>query len=275
MTEHAVTLEGIDYDVLPIAVLHVDTSYQRELRERIVKDILAQGYDLNAADGIIVSERPPLSGMTDPRYYIVDGQHRVKAAERSGETEVIVRIVRFKGGEAKIRQQEAELRGKRGYRKADTPIERFKHRLAAGNDESMAIDKLVESFSAHIALNPNTRGKDGIQAISTLEKLYRKNTLETVLDLIRRGWDTFDGRAGESAALEALNWFVTKHQGKFNKDHLVRRLAANSPDAIHARGHAIKAAMGGSLWKNYYRAIVEAYNHRAPKGVDKLVPVEF
>ena len=52
-------------------------------------------------------------------------------------------------------------------------------------------------------------------------------------------------------------------------------MSSNSPDSIHARAHAIMSAMGGSLWKNYYRALIEAYNHRAPKTVPKLVPIEF
>lgn len=278
--DHTVHTE--DFDVLPIATLLVDETYQRELRERIIKDILAKGYDLNAAGIIIVSERPPLPGMRDPRYYIVDGMHRVKAAERSGETEVLAKIVRFKGSEAKLRMQEADLRGKFGVRKADTPQERFKHQLAAGSDESLAIANLVDGYGGSITL---TQSKKGIGAISTLEKLYRRKVTDTatgrqhpllddVLRIIRTGWDTFDDRAGEASTLEAIGWMIVKHGSRLDERRLTRIMKSMPPEAVHARAVALQAIAGASLWKNYYRALLEAYNHRQTDA-KKLSVVEF
>lgn len=270
-TPHSLALG--DYDVLPLDVMLIDTSYQRELRERVVKEMLAEGYDMDAAGAILISERPPLRGMSDPRYYIVDGQHRRAVAKRSGETEHIVKIVRFKGSEAKIRQLEAELRGKMGYRKADTPVERFKHQLAAGQDQALAIDSLVESHGGTIAVVSNGKG---INAVSTLEKLYgrtfhKRPLLGEVLGVIVAGWGTLEGRAGETAALEGVGWLISKHGDALDRKHLVRRLKSTAPEAIHSRAVAMRAVMGGALWKNYYRAIVEAYNTRQPDA--KKLPV--
>lgn len=274
MTEEtAVTIGDSEFDVLPIGVLLIDDSYQRELRERIVRDIVTSGYDIDAAGLITVSERPPLPGMHDPRYFIVDGQHRAKAAARTGEDEILVKIVRFKGGEAKLKMQEASLRGKLGARKADTPIERFKHQLASGNDESMAISALVESYGGHVTLKPNSR--TGIQAISALETIYRKGKLDEVLRIIKKSWDTFDNRAGEASTLQGLFWFVQKHEGEYDEAHLTRRLRGVPPEALHARAGAIRAGMAGSQWKNVYRAMVEFYNTRPPAKVKRVTAMDY
>jgi hypothetical protein len=270
-TETSVTINEAEFDVLPIEVLRIDDSYQREFRERVVKEILEKGYDLNAAGLITVSERPPAHGQRDPRYFIVDGQHRAAAAKRAGETDVLVKIVRFQGGEAKLRMQEAELRGKLGIRKADTPMERFKHRLAAGDEPTREIDRMVESYGGIIALS---QGAKGIQSLGTLEKIHKAGNLDRVLKIIKVGWDTFDGRAGESASLTAFNWLTTKHGDKLDENRLTRVMKNLPPEAVHARATVIQSISGGSLWKNYYRAIIEAYNHRQPEQ-RKLSLIEF
>jgi uncharacterized ParB-like nuclease family protein len=224
-----VTLRDDDLEVLPIAVLQVDRSYQRDEREHLIRKILADGFDMNAAYPIIVSERPPVGAMSDHRYFIVDGQHRTVAAERDGETEVIAKIVRFQGSEAKIIQQEAALRTKMGERKPDTPMERFKAKLRSGNDTALRIDSMVESFG---------------------------------------------GRAGEASMLDAIAWLLQKHPDVDTK-HLIRRLRGTPPEAVHARATAIQSGMGGSLWKNYYRAMLEFYNQRAPAKTKRLTPIDF
>lgn len=263
-----------DYEVLPIAILQVDESYQREQREHLIRKIQADGFDIAAAYPLHVSERPPLPGMNDRRYYIVDGRHRAEVARREGETEIIAKIHRFKGSEPKIVMQEADLRRKFGERKPDTPMERFKSKLRAGNDDALRIDSMVESFNGRIALSQSQKGGGTIHAVSTLEKLYARDSLTTVLRFIKVAWDTFDGRAGEAAMLDAIGWLIHKHPD-LDEQHLTRRLQGVPPEAIHARGVAIQQIMGGSLWKNYYRAIIEVYNQRAPQKVKRLSPVDF
>lgn len=261
-------------DVLPIDILKVDDSYQRPFKAALAKEIAFDdgGYDINAAGFIVVSERPPLPGMKDHRYYTVDGQHRAAAAKLVGETEVLCTVITFRGSETKIRMLEADLRGKFGTRKADTPIERFKHQLAAGNDESLAIANLVESYAGTVSLSANS--SHGINAISALEEIYRKGALDDVCRIIKSGWDTFDARAGESASLKGIFWLVTKHDGEFDEARLTRVMRNMPPDVLLARAEQLRAMGGGSRWKNVYRALVEAYNHRQAEK-KKLRTVEF
>lgn len=260
-----------ELEVLPIAILGVDHSYQRDRKEALIKKMRAKGFDMNAAYPLKVSERPPMKGMSDPRYFLVDGQHRAHVAELEGETEVIASIVRFKGSESQIIRQEAALREKMGDRKADTPMEKFKAKLRAGDEVAFKIDNLVESYGGRIALKQNA---PGIQAISTLQRLYEADVLTAVLRTIKTGWDTFDGRAGEAAALDGIAWLLKKHPD-VDIAHLTRRMRGAPPEAIHARAHAIKAVMQGSLWKNYYRALLEFYNTRAPSKIKRLTPMDF
>jgi hypothetical protein len=267
-----VLVKDDDLEVLPIAALRIDMSYQRERKEHLIRKILRKGFDMNAAFPIIVSERPPAMGMTEPRFFIVDGQHRTASAERIGETEVICKVIHFRGSEAKLVQQEADLRTKMGERKPDTPMERFKSKLRSGDDEALRIDSLVESFGGRIAQS-QSQGH-AIHAISTLEKLYRRDVLTSVLRIIKDAWDTFDGRAGEASMLDALAWLVQKHPD-YDSTHLIRRLRGTPPEAVHARATAIQSGMGGSLWKNYYRAMLEFYNQRAPAKVKKLTAIDF
>ena len=242
-------------EVLTIDDLHVDHTYQRDLSADRVQSIAAK-WDIVAAGPIVVSRR------ANGDLYIVNGQHRAAAAKMAGETHVIAQVVNDLTA-----KQEATLRLKGNYRLGDKAMERFRAQLAAEDPESKAIVTLCEQFETRINATPST--EHGINAITAVETMYRRNKgilLTRVFEVIRLAFGRVEGKYATVGMMKGIEWMLEKHHDGLDRGRFVDRLAAEGPEGLERKARSHKAAMGGALWTNYYRAMVEAYNHRLPEG---------
>jgi hypothetical protein len=243
--------------------LQSDHSYQRDTNEALVDEI-ANDWDTVASELILVSDRGarPKDGDIKGGLFIVNGQHRTKAAQKKGMTTIWARVIDLK----KARDpgaMEAEFRLKTNRRIGDRPLERFKAQLRAGNAESLAIEKLLTSFETEINTQPN--GDVGINCVSTIETIYRYDDgalLKDTLEVIRDTWRYVGGKHSKAALIKGVSWFIEKHAEDSDRTRLVAKLKAVGDTALEARARTIGLTMGGSLWMNYYRAIVDLYNEQ-------------
>lgn len=252
-------------EVLEIAQINVDPDYQRDLRHDLINKI-ARNYDIVKAGPILVSERD------DGSLWAVDGQHRMGGAEQSGETEIFAHVVH-----GLSQADEAELRLARNDRKSDTAQEKFRSRLTMGDPVAHAITKVVEEAGTHInTTTPNSHS--GINAIATLEQLYQLDYsgrwLKRVLDLIGDAFQTVDdhgeikremnGETCSTSMLKSVCWFLGQHVDtkECTRVDYLARLETMGYDDIKRKAITHQAALGGSLWVNFYRGMVEAYNWR-------------
>src|SRR6202035_4007340 len=158
---------------------------------------------------------------------------------------------------------EAGFRLKTNVRLGNRPLERFKAQLRANDPESIAIREMLTQFDTEINTVPNN--DQGINAVVTIEKIYRVDDgalLRDTLTLVQDVWKRVNGEVPASPLLYGIAWFIEKHAEESDRTRLVAKLESVGLAVLEQRARTIKLTMGGSLWVNYYRAIVELYNEQ-------------
>lgn len=247
--------EAGEFEVVSLDALKVDHSYQRDLDVNLVQKI-ARDWDIAAAGPIVCNRRD------DGSLYVVNGQHRAAAAKTAGEMEIIAQVT-----QGLSQAEEAELRLKGNTRRTDKVQERFRAQLAALHPESLAIVDIAGKFGTRINPWPDT--KHGINAVSTIEELYRKDRgghLVRVLEFIQEAFGQADGPNVTTAALKGVSWLLERHDTGMDRKRMVERLGVEGMPQLMRAAMSHRAALGGSLWMNYYRAMVGVYNERLPEG---------
>lgn len=228
--------------------LNVDRSYQRDVSITLVEQI-RNNWDEVASELILVSKRD------DGTLWIVNGQHRTAAARLKGEKKIWARVVSGLGPE-----QEAALRLKTNVRLTDRPLERFRAQVRAGDPESLAIVSIVKRVGSHVNESPSA--EEGINSITTLEAIYRVDDGALLLSTLEFVKDTFGEIRGKSAIsyiLRSVAWFLMRHSDA-NMERVAANLKGIGPAALDRHARTIQATMGGALWLNYYRSMIELYN---------------
>jgi hypothetical protein len=238
-------------EVVKIEDLHRDMSYQRPINQELVDEI-ASKWDIAAAGPIVVSRRK------NGDLYIVNGQHRTAAATQVGETEILAQVI-----DGLTPKEEAILRLKGNIRRTDKPQERFQAQLTAGDPESIAIKQIVEAIGGTV--NTSANAVYGINCISTLEGLYRRDNgvlLTRTLEAVREIFGSLDGINVTVSVLKGMSWFLEAHRAGYDRGRLHEKLQQLGTTRMLQQARNHKAVMGGAMWINTYRAMVEAYNER-------------
>lgn len=240
-----------DFQAVEIDVLQVDHRYQRDLNQNLVEKILAD-WDFVASDIASISQRE------DGSLWIIDGQHRAAAAKLAGETEILAFV--YVGLTI---EEEADKRLKANNGRADSSLERFHAQHTAGKPETLAIVSLCEEFGTKV--NRSMNKSSGINAVSCLETLYRVDgglLLRETLLLLRDAYGEIQGTVATEPVLRGCAWFLRQHSREMSRADLRGRMSRDGVDEVLRKARSHKSAMGGSLWVNFYRALVEVYNHR-------------
>lgn len=248
---------------VPLANLQVDHTYQRDPSEALV-DAIANDWDTVASELVLVSNRGTRTKDGDVRggYFIVNGQHRSKAAQKKGMENIWARVIDLRK-HPDPGAVEAGFRLKTNVRLSDRPLERFKAQLRAGDTESLAIQKMLATFDTEI--NTQANPEIGINCVATVEAIYRIDDgalLRDTLGIVRDVWTLVGGKYSNAALLKGIAWFVEKHAEESDRNRLITKLKGIGIAALESRARTIGLTMGGSLWMNYYRAIVDLYNEQ-------------
>lgn len=244
-----------------IADLQIDQSYQRVPSPQLV-DKIEQNWDVVASELLLVSDRGNRNGSdVQGGLFLVNGQHRSLAAKRRNIKMLDARIIDLSGEEdpAAI---EAKFRLTTNVGLRDRATERFKAQLRSGDAESVDIVKILAQCGTEILFNP--ADEFGITAIATVESIYRFDDtgglLRQTLELIRDSYGGYTEKAQTSAMLKGMAWFIIVHSEQADYTRLKQKLGMIQSVAIDRKARTIQGSMQGSLWFNYYRAIVDVYN---------------
>lgn len=240
--------------------LKVDRSYQRDPSQSLV-DKIAEDWDEVASELILVSDRGERDN-DEGGLFVVNGQHRTIAARKRGDKKIWARILDLSDARdpALI---EAGLRLKTNVRLGDRPLERFKAQLRAGNQESIEIVKLLDRYDTEINEVPNM--DHGINSVTGIEALYRIDQgglLSEILETVNAAYKTIGGRTATIHLFKGIGWFILKHSDETDRSRLIEKLSDVGTAALDRRARAHMAVMGGNLWQNHYRAIVDFYNDK-------------
>lgn len=250
---------------VPLNKVQVDTSYQRQVSDVLV-DKIADDWDVVASELVLISNRGVRTEESGVRggYFVVNGQHRCKAAVKLGEPKIWARVIDLRHVEDPA-QIEATFRLKTNVRLSDRPLERFKAQIRAGDEESLAIVSILASFDTEINMVPTS--ESGINCVSTIEGLYRLDEpggglLREILQLVKDSFGYVGGKNVTAGFLKGVAWFIEKHADESDRDRLCEKVSLIGLPALDRRARAHQSTMGGALWMNYYRSLVELYNEK-------------
>lgn len=204
---------------------------------------LARSFELEAIGTLYLSLR------SDGQYAILDGQHRIAAARLRGHTKLPALVFIDLSYE-----QEAALYFKFATVNQQTSLDKFRARLEANEPLAKDIEDILNSLGLHVSFSGQAEG--GVQAISTLESLFRKGGrghLRAVLTTIYRTWQGAP-RAYNSGILNGLSGFILRYDKltiqddgvKLDWSRLVQTLSHLTPDALIAKASQLKGILSQS-----------------------------
>ena len=239
-----------------VSALMIDETYQRHVRDHHVSRII-KNFDPDMFGNLIVSARKG-GGM-----YVVDGQHRVEAVKRMGWRDQRVPCIVYHG---MTREEEARaFFYPQSNRVQLIPAERFKARLAAGDESAVNLVRKVESFGYGLNLTSggSTDNPRLIDAIAAIERLNaaREDVMSEVLTTCRAAWGQDQFKLANTI-LVGLGRFIYRYWGVYDRNRLTIALRNSTPVRVEGDGKDFRKVLGGKGDDATGRAILHLYNHK-------------
>jgi hypothetical protein len=253
---------------IPASQMFIDLSYQRDPQDdsaRIKK--IAAEWDPKLVGVVEVSDRGDTAA---PRYAVLDGGHRLSAAQLLDTTPVLVANVH----EHLTVQQEAALYARLNIeRRQLTTWDRWRARRAAGDPIVAGIDKVVQAKGMKVMDSP----VDGvIRCPATLEAIAASegglDLLDATLSVLYAAWrlelEAYDRSlvAGAAALIHELG-------DRLDGDRLVSALGNKDPKRIRYHATQLRDTGGphgtgvaGSIGKLVAMVMLGHYNKAATSG---------
>jgi len=202
-------------DHLPFSVLALDPEYQRETINARVKHLVSN-WRLEDVGAITVSIRTG-----DPKKaYIIDGQHRYRAAMELGlnDTKVLCHVYR-----GLSREEEARKFLAANDSRAVTPFDKYRAGLISGDAIAIGTRNVAEENGWRIT---GASGDGQIACVGQLMKLYERNPdlLKDTLKVVTETWGTKAG-AVEAPILGGMAIILDRFNGELDRGALAKKLA--------------------------------------------------
>lgn len=237
---------------VPIDQISVDSNYQREIKPRLVEKILAR-FSWSKFGAVVLSRQE------DGSFTIVEGQHRWKAASLHPHIEAVPAvIVSHKDVAAEADSFLAINRD----RMAVTSVEQYWAGLTAGDDNAIAISKVLQSAGCDVVpaqghYRPNLT--NSISAIDRCLKRYGHGATRRALLVIRAAWPN-DEKSLRGTLITALARIIRANDKAIQEPDMVAALRKESFAQLTAHAEAFRKLSGGSSETALSKALVEIYN---------------
>lgn len=233
---------------LLVSELVADGSYQRGLSDFHVEEL--RPYDEWRAGAMQIGERPNGS------YAIIDGQHRIAAAERDGVSEVLCLVKEVEEVESEAR----EFGVTNMTQKRLVPVERWKAARRAKDPSVLEIDTILSRHGTRIGDN---RVSGELLAVTKVLEIYTKygaQHLDAVLDLMKQAFGELNSDTVNHQSLAAFDVFMRAHTEEQARS-LVEKLAEPGRGMPWLVAHSgVYRASGLERARAFYLALVELYN---------------
>lgn len=220
------------YQRLPLDKLIVDSAYQRGLDERRVDKIVDE-FDPALLGTLEVSHRNGKSA-------IFDGQHRFAALKKLGAKDAPCIV--HKG--LSVPDEAMLFVRLQTQRKALRPLDRFKARMAAGEEKALEIHKCVQKYGYTIAEGGGTQSYIG--SVAALDRIYDRGGVE----LLARTLDLVSVYKGEPKGtdghlIEGIAVALHKYKGDKRLEQLPAALEEITAASIVRKALAMLEDTGG------------------------------
>jgi ParB-like chromosome segregation protein Spo0J len=238
---------------VPIAAIGVDSSYQRELKPALVAKILSKFSW--AKFGAVV-----LARHEDGRFTVVEGQHRVKAAELHPNVEAVPAVV---VSHQDVKGEAESFLAINRDRMAVGTVEQYWAGLTAGDEKMAAIARVLAAASCDATpttgdyAKPNHTGAIGAVGRS-LERFGHGATRRALL-IIRAAWPD-ERKTLRGSLIQALARIVRANEKVLADADMVAALRRESIAKLTAHAEAFKKMSGGSAEAALAKALVELHN---------------
>jgi len=242
--------------IVKISDLTIDYTYQRQPIMKKVNKI-AKSFDPDILGVIICSMRE------DGSIAVIDGSHRVHALRMKGLNDSTVNaLVYF----SLTIQEEAKIFAmlNQEHTKPNT-TDIFKAGIVSGDEETIAISKILNSLGLIIGVGP---GDNKVRAISTIRRVYR-NAGEKVL---RDTLYTIKSAYGDSSStmrdvlISAVAIVYNRYGAKVEVSRMITTLQKfGNPNTLIANAKSIGVNASSVTASALPFVIVNAYNQRLTK----------
>lgn len=241
-------------DHLPFSVLAFDPAYQRQhIASRVKK--LGQNWKDSAVGAITVSIRD------DSKAYVIDGQHRVRAAMENGRGAQKVLCHVYTG---LTLEQEAQKFLELNDVRAVSPIDRYRAGIAAKDPLFIGIRDILAEHGLHIG---GGTANATVRCVNKAVSLYERDPelLRQVCAVLTGAWGT-RGSAFEQIVFTAVGQIVGRYNGELDRAKLVKKLSGyrGGPAALIGDARGLSDYRPAcSVTRAAAEIIVETYNRGA------------
>ncbi|CAB4135673.1 hypothetical protein UFOVP573_40 [uncultured Caudovirales phage] len=242
--------------IVKVSDLTIDYTYQRQPIMKKVNKI-AKNFDSDILGVIICSMRE------DGSIAVIDGSHRVHALRMKGLNDSTVNALVYFSLSI---QEEAKIFAmlNQEHTKPNT-TDIFKAGIVSGDEETIAINKILNSLGLIIGVGP---GDNKVRAISTIRRVYR-NAGEKVL---RDTLYTIKSAYGDSSStmrdvlISAVAIVYNRYGAKVEVSRMITTLQKfGNPNTLIANAKSIGVNASSVTASALPFVIVNAYNQRLTK----------
>jgi hypothetical protein len=239
---------------LSVGEIFADATYQRPLDQARARK-MADTWDRRLAGILEVSDR---GESANPRYAVLDGQHRWAAAGLLPEHASLVANVHSGLSVA----DEAALFDKLNrQRKQITTWDHWRARRSAGDELVLSIEAAVAAAGLRVSEQTNSDGT--VWCIGTLEKIAAAAGVDLVaatLKILSAAWG-HQRAAYEAPIVHGLAMALDTFSDRIDADRLIDALSGIPPKRIRVTASTMRdTGMRGSLAKLSAIALVNQYN---------------
>jgi hypothetical protein len=248
--------------------LCIDGSYQRPLQPTHVLNMI-KNFDHRLMDPLVVNLRD------DGKFYVIDGQHRLEVARRSGIKRLLCVIY-----ENESTEREAYLfwyyNGRLGT-KAINNKAGMRSRIIAGDVLALTLTRILKESGFEWDLVGGSESKNKIGAIAAVEKIYKtrgEKTLKRALVVLKNVPAGSVGGKNSGLLLQGIALVIDTYDHVVGFDEeLTRRLNVTGTDYISQVAVRNSTLFGIGPLTATAAALVDTYNTRKVNKIDKTLLV--
>lgn len=244
---------------IPVSEMVVD-EYQGHVNQRLVDKIAAE-WDDAAAGAVILNMRD------NDVYAVLDGQHRVLAAQKIFVTELNALV--FVG---KTREEEAKLFVQLNTKHNVRPLDKFKANLFSGSVREKNINRAVVELGLAVR---DYKDPKCVRSVLCLTEMYDNHGLahlKAVLGSLQAAFGHYsDTLAYSDPAIRSMSAFIYRYP-EASIVRLIDKLKNYTPTTIH--GMAIQRKdPGQSAWMGWGKVFTGIYNSGFKSSSSKFLPM--
>lgn len=235
-----------------VEAIDVDQNYQRPLKNALVEKILRR-FSWSKFGAVVLSRKG------DGRFMVVEGQHRWKAAQLHPDvTEVPAIVV----DHVDLKEEAESFLAINRDRMAVTSVEQYWAGLTAGDDDAIAVSKVLQSAGCDVVpenghYRPNLT--NSITALRRCLQNYGHGATRRALLIIRAAWPD-EPKALRGTLITALARIIRANDKTIVEPDMTAALRPQSIAKLTAHAEAFRKLSGGSAETALAKALVEIYN---------------